>query len=235
MSKILKQHERQQGNGAFRGTTFNEPRQRQHKATRGRLSGAVECHHGVGRESRGTSECTHHSAIPTSYPIDRIPETKTTRSSDRSEDESCTLTILTGLQAKGPSSPRHPWKIAYETRFSPQNRQILLPTTLKPPRYLWIPLAKPASMRLAESESMSLAGTLCNEIPRDSSTRRGYTTLVQKTIPYRQSKALQGMTQESRTCGKTTSASLSHHHGCLSTYPRQRYPHGYRGLLISNL
>ncbi len=106
MSKILKQHERQQGNGAFRGTTFNEPRQRQHKATRGRLSGAVECHHGVGRESRGTSECTHHSAIPTSYPIDRIPETKTTRSSDRSEDESCTLSILTGLQAKGPSSPR---------------------------------------------------------------------------------------------------------------------------------
>jgi len=185
MSKILKQHERQQGNGAFRGTTFNELRQRQHKATRGRLSGAVGCRHGVGRESRGTSECTHHSAIPTSYPIDRIPETKTTRSSDCSEDELCTLSILTGLQAKGPSSPRHPWKIAYKTRFSPQNRQILLPTALKPPCYLWIPLAKPASMRLTESESMSLAGTLCNEIPRDSSIRRGHTTLAQKTSPYR--------------------------------------------------
>ena len=185
MSKILKQHERQQGNGAFRGTTFNEPRQRQHNAIRGRRSSAVGCHHGVGRESRGTSECTHHSAIPTSYPIDRTPETKTTRSSDRSVDELSALSILTGLQAKGPSSPRHLWKIAYETRFSPQNRQILLPTARKPPRSLWIPLAKPASMRLAESESMSLAGTLCNEIPRDSSTRRGYTTLVRKTSPYR--------------------------------------------------
>ena len=185
MSKILKQHERQQGNGTLRGTTFNEPRQRQHKATRGRLSGAVGCRHGVGRESRGTSECAHHSALSTSYPIDRIPDTKTTRSSDRSEDESCTLSSLTGLQAKGPSSPRHPWKIAYETRFSPQNRQILLPTAHKPPRSLWIPLAKPASMRLAESESMSLAETLRNEIPRDPSTRGGYTTLVQKTSSYR--------------------------------------------------